>query len=81
MVSVEHGRGLFAIKLDGGWSNLRLLSDNLASVSLPQNEPSVIGFDAGSFTIPANATLVDKLIDPAVDGKAKCLPGEDTAVL
>jgi len=81
VVSVEHGRGLFGIKLDGGWSNLRLLSHNLASVFLLQNQPSMIRFDASSFTVPANAAFVDKLVDPAVDGKAKCLPGKDTGSL
>ena len=60
---VVHGSRLVQVERNGRWTILSFFCDNEAAVTFFQDEPGMIGVDAGSVTKPAKASPRRRALD------------------
>src|ERR1700739_349667 len=73
---VIHGCWLIEIERNRGRAILRLFSDDFTAVAFLNDQPGVVGMNAGPISKPAEAGIRNEFVYAATDGESESLPSK-----
>src|ERR1700747_2098367 len=73
---VIHGSWLIEIERHRRRAILRFFGDNFTTVALLNDQPGVVGVNAGTISKPAETCIRNKFVYAAIDGESESLPSK-----
>ena len=71
---VVHGSWLIAIERNGSGTILGLFGYDFTAIAFLDDQPGVVGVNAGSISKPAETGIGNEFVHAATDGKSESLP-------